>query len=203
MEKEDFIRLAVYTAALVVFLIVYNVVLAANAFLRTTDFRLYGSLCAVFTWLMLVMLDLTLTIGSFSNAWITVVVIALGLCVFGFGIHMIVGVSGWGLRGAVDAYNPTAVVKAKQSVYENVWLYGLAVTPMLGGVAANLLIIWKLKDEEMSWWMGLAYVAAYFVCVVICWLLADSVHMAMLFAYIACGIGNFVLGFFTVKEVFF
>lgn len=203
MDRDDVIRLAAYTVALAVFLIAYNVTLSVNAFLRTTDFRLYGSLCAVFTWLMLMMLDLTLTVGSFSNAWITIVVIALGLCVFGFGIHMIVCVSGWGLRSSLTAYNPSAVVRAKGLVYENVWLYGLAITPMLGGVAANLLIIWKLKDEELSWWMCGVYAAAYLLCVVLGWLFPSDIHMAMIFLYLASGIGAVVLGFFTVKEVFF
>lgn len=194
MEKSDAIRLITYTAVTVVYLTIYNVVLAANAFMCTTDFRLYGSLIIVFSWIILMMLDLSLTIGSFSVAWITVVAIGLGLVIIGFGIYMIAKLYNWDYRHEGGA---------AASLLKNSWSYGLFVAPILGGVATNTIIIWKLKGEALSWWIILVYIVAYAVCVPACAIFKSSLPAAITIAFSAFCIANIVVGIMTVKEVFF
>ena len=193
MEKEDAIRLIVYSVATAVYLTVYNVVIATNAVMRTTDFRLYGSLIIVFSWIILMMLDLSITIGSFSTAWITVVAIGLGLCIIGFGIYMIVRLYDLNLR-----YDDRA-----RSMLDNCWQFGLFIAPVLGGAATNTFVIWKLRDEELSWWLALIYIAAYAVCVPACAIFGNSIPTGLTLVFVVFCIANVVVGSMTVKEVFF
>lgn len=192
MEKEDAIRLIAYSVATAVYLTVYNVVIAADAFMRTTDFRLYGSLIIVFSWIILMMLDLTITIGSFSTAWITVVAIGLGLCIIGFGIYMIVQLYNFDFW-----YDDRA-----RAMLDNSWKFGLFITPVLGGAATNTFVIWKLKDEDLYWWLAI-YAAAYAVCVPACAIFGNNIPTGLMLGFVGFCIANVIVGAMTLKEVFF
>ena len=75
--------------------------------------------------------------------------------------------------------------------------------PLLGGVLADIVILWRVRYEELSWWLILTYAAAYFVCVILCAIFASLVIIVMIIVYVVCIIVGIVVGVMTVKEVFF
>lgn len=188
IEREDIIRLVIYTVVTAVYLTVFNIVLATDSYMRTTDFALYGSLTIVFSWAILMMIDISSNIGSFSDAWMTIVSIGLGLCIIGFGIYMMFALNKSGI--------PTTFLN-------NSWKKGMLVMPILGGAVSNLMIIWLVKQEEVYWWSILTYAAAYIVGVIICAIFSSYYITILVLLYIACGIGGIILGAITIKESLF
>ena len=197
MEKDDIIRLSVYTGMTAIYLTVFNIILRLDAYMRSTDFALYGSLIIAFTWLILVMVDLTLTIGSFSDAWVTIVSIGLGLCIIGFGIYMLVRLHKLdGIKYSDDELSP-------EKFLGNAWKHGVLLMPVLGGVVSVIVIMWRLTAEEFAWWMSLAYAAAFVVCVVVCAVFPSYATNIIIGAYVLAGIGSVIEGVLAVKEAFF
>ena len=197
MDKDDIIRICIYTVATAVYLTVFNVVLAADAFMRTTNFALFGSLTVAFTWVMLIVIDLTFTVGSFSDAWVTVFSVILGLCIVGFGIYMLTELK------RLDWKALSADELSSGVFLSNIWKTGVLLMPLLGGVLADIVILWRVRYKELSWWLIMMYAAAYFVCVILCAIFVSLVIIVMIIVYVVCIIVGIIVGVMTVKEVFF
>ncbi len=197
MDKNDIVRICVYTVVTAVYLTVFNVVLAADAFMRTTNFALFGSLTVAFTWVMLIVIDLAFTVGSFSDAWVTVFSVILGLCIVGFGIYMLTELK------RLDGKALSADELSSGVFLSNIWKTGVLLMPLLGGVLADIVILWRVRYKELSWWLIMMYAAAYFVCVILCAIFASLVIIVMIIVYVVCAIAGIIVGVMTVKEVFF